>query len=397
MHIVIFTHPDFTGAGSIAKYTAMIARGMKKRGHEVQVISASPLLYKFAVSEVFKKWMGYVDQFGIFPILFRMNLHRFRKDCLFVFADQALGPWVSLVKEKPHVIHCHDFLAQRAALGEFPGYGVSWTGRIYQKWIRRGYRQGRNFISISQKTQKDLHRFLINPPPFSKVMYNGLNQDFHPRDKKTALKKLQDVFKLNLRKGYILHVGGNQFYKNRKGVIEIYDAWRKSSKQKIPLLMIGPPPTVELRKIKEDSVFEKNINFISDVPDDLLRISYQGANIFLFPSLEEGFGWPIAEAMASGCLVLTTNKAPMTEVGGEACLYLPCRENSCSEEQWARECAKVLDEAINLSVNARRERIQTGLKRATMFDPEMTLDKIEECYHTIVKGALAETVFQASV
>ena len=50
------------------------------------------------------------------------------------------------------------------------------------------------------------------------------------------------------------------------------------------------------------------------MPDDLVKMAYVGASLFLFPSLAEGFGWPIAEAMASGCPVITTNKRPMTEV-----------------------------------------------------------------------------------
>ncbi|WP_198660029.1 glycosyltransferase [Acidithiobacillus ferrivorans] len=57
------------------------------------------------------------------------------------------------------------------------------------------------------------------------------------------------------------------------------------------------------------------------VDNENLRALYSGAALLLFPSLQEGFGWPIVEAQACGCLVATTNRAPMTAVGGQGDIY----------------------------------------------------------------------------
>ena len=61
---------------------------------------------------------------------------------------------------------------------------------------------------------------------------------------------------------YILHVGGNQFYKNRMGVIEIYDQWRKISEKKIPLLLIGEAPELSLKSRYQESPYPKQYTFL---------------------------------------------------------------------------------------------------------------------------------------
>jgi glycosyltransferase involved in cell wall biosynthesis len=387
MNIVIFTHPDFTGAHSISKYSKMIAEGMQQRGHFVEVRTAIPYLYRLPFPKGLKKWLGYIDQFFIFPLVFKKQLKKYPKNTLFIFADQALGPWVPLVSDRPHVIHCHDFLAQRSALGEIPQNKVGITGKVYQSLIRRGYRNGKYFISISQKTQTDLHRFLGGTPPLSKVIYNGLNQDFKPSNVEVARKKLEVELSLNLKDGYILHVGGNQFYKNRKGVLQIYNAWRESNKRKLHLIMIGPYPTNNLKRLQDNSKFSEEIHFYTNISDELLKVVYQGARVFLFPSLEEGFGWPIAEAMASGCPVITTDKAPMNEVGGRNCIYIPrYPESKASEEKWARDSAGTLDHTLKLSEEARQELIETGIENAMRFNPKDALEGIEIIYKEVLEG-----------
>src|SRR5690606_10771219 len=181
---------------------------------------------------VLKKWMGYVDQYIIFPNQIRKRLDSCAPDTLFVFTDHALGPWVPLVADRPHVIHCHDFLAQRSALGEVQENPTSWTGRRYQEFIRWGYSKGRNFISVSKKTKVDLHRFLPFIPSISEMVYNGLNQSFLPLDSDRARSYFGKKIGIDLKEGFFLHVGGNDWYKNRIGVMEIYNFWRSRSGRK---------------------------------------------------------------------------------------------------------------------------------------------------------------------
>lgn len=384
MRIIIFTHPGFIGSQSMPRYAAMLSEGMRKRGHKVEVWSPERFFHKIPFPSRGRKWLGYLDQFIVFPIKVKRRIKECSSDTLFVFADQALGPWVPLVHARPHVVHCHDFLAQRSALGELKENKVGFTGRIYQKMIRNGYRKAENFISISKKTQQDLHRFLGSPARFSEVVYNGLNQDFRPQNVLKVRRKLGEEFNLNLIHGYLLHVGGNQFYKNRKGVIEIYNTWRERSKSDLPLLMIGPSPSAELQKSRNRSPFSSDIHLLSAVSDETLKQAYQGATVLLFPSLEEGFGWPIAEALASGCPVITTNSAPMNEVGANSCYYIP-RLNG-NKAKWAEECGKVLEKVVGLSGEEREKLVNAGIENARRFEPEKALSDMDAIYKKILKS-----------
>jgi glycosyltransferase involved in cell wall biosynthesis len=370
------------------RFAKMLVDGMRQRGHKVDVLTTQPLFYRLPFPKSLKKWMGYLDQYVVFPFIFRNYVKSCTKDTLFVFTDHALGPWVPLIANRPHVIHCHDFLAQLSAKGEIKENKTNWTGRKYQAYIRQGYSQGKNFISVSEKTKNDLQGFLPSPPSISEVIYNGLNQTFAHQTTMQVRTELSKKVGLALSKGYILHVGGNQWYKNRLGVIEVYDAWRSTGKEILPLLMIGKKPNSTIAEGYNQSPFKADIHFISGLDDEFVRMAYSGATVLLFPSLAEGFGWPIAEAMASGCPVITTNEAPMTEVAGEAGYLIPRRPNKKSEYYvWATEAAKILQDVITLTPAKRKTVVDAGLINAQRFDPEKTLDKIEKIYKQVLLEA----------
>jgi glycosyltransferase involved in cell wall biosynthesis len=386
MNIVILTHPHFLGSQSMPRYARMLADGMIRRKHEVQVWSPPALLCQLPFPAGLKKWAGYIDQYVMFSLKLRNQLKYCSSDTLFVLADQALGPWMPIIVDRPHVVHCHDFLAQRSAKGEFPENRVKITGRIYQALIRRGYRRAKHFIAISKNTQQDLFYFLKSKPLISRVVYNGLNQSFSPGDKRKNRIELEEEIDLDLSEGFILHVGGNQFYKNRKGVIKIYEAWRELSKRKIPLLMIGAVPTGELKDLSNKSPFSGDIHFLCNISDDVLMLAYKAASLLLYPSLEEGFGWPIAEAMASGCLVVTTNKAPMNEVGGDSCFYIRRHyESKESLEDWAIDGAREVEKVLHLPESDRHHWLALGFNNAKRFNTEDALDQIEQVYQRILE------------
>ncbi|WP_290478166.1 MULTISPECIES: glycosyltransferase [unclassified Leeuwenhoekiella] len=368
------------------RYASWLKNGMELRGHQVKTWTAPPKLINASNNTLIKKWLAYVDQYIIFPQTLKKRLKdKASENVLFVFTDHALGPWVPYVKKYPHIIHCHDFLAQRSALGEIPENATGFTGRLYQKFIRTGYRKGKNFICISQKTESDLLHFLEpNFPEFCEVIYNGLNQDFFPLDKVICRRYLSDVFQKDFTNGYILHVGGNQWYKNRLGVLKLYVAWRNSRPNIVyPLIMIGKEPTRAMKIFSEKSGYDSDIHFFSQVDDESLKKAYVGAVIFLFPSLAEGFGWPIAEAMASGTIVITTDEKPMTEVGGTAAFYIP-RETVDNDGEFINQGVKMIQALLNKSAEDLKLFSEKGLEQAKKFDSDLALDKIEAAYKSII-------------
>ncbi|OUJ76068.1 glycosyltransferase [Hymenobacter crusticola] len=392
MNIVFFAHPDFLEHQSMPRFTRMLADGMQERGHAVQVWAPQPICSRLPVPGSLKKWLGYVDQYVLFPFKVRQRLKQTPADTLYVFTDHALGPWVPLVADKAHVVHCHDFLAQRSALGEIPDNATSWSGRVYQRYIHRGYAQGKHFISVSYRTREDLQTF-VPAPLTSKVVYNGLNQKFKPKEPVEARMQLGARLQLDLAGGYLLHVGGNAWYKNRLGVVELYDAWRATTTSRLPLLLIGETPSQALQEKRLASAFRDDIHFFSGVEDTYVQLAYAGATVFLFPSLAEGFGWPIAEAMASGCPVITTDEVPMTEVAGGAGFLIPRRPHEAAKvEAWAQQGARTLEQVVGLTAEERKDAVAAGIRSAQRFDPVVTINTIEATYKTIVEGPKNGTI-----
>jgi glycosyltransferase involved in cell wall biosynthesis len=152
--------------------------------------------------------------------------------------------------------------------------------------------------------------------------------------------------------------------------------------------MIGEQPVDSLVKLQQSHPYSADIHWLSHVDDTDVRLAYSGATVLLFPSLGEGFGWPIAEALASGAPVMTTDQAPMSEVAGDAGFFIPRRPaNDETAETWATFAAGKLDAIVNFSKDERKKVVEKGLAQASQFDTKIALDKIEKIYKTIVSGA----------
>lgn len=385
MKAVLFTHPEFLRSTSMPLVAGQIRQGLEASGFEVTVLSPKRYFYQVPCPPRLKKWLGYLDQFVIFPIMSHLATKGLPDDTIYIFSDQALGPWIPAFSKRPHAIHCMDFLALRSAAGEFPQNPISWTGRIYQRWIRSGFSSARNFICISHKTGQDLERFLAHPEQATiHVVHLGLNYPYAPMPADTAIALLTPFLGTDTSQGFLLHVGGNQWYKNRVGVVAIYAEYVRRISHPLPLLLMGAEPTSELREAARQVPSAGKVEFVVSPPVEAIHAAYSVASALLFPSIAEGFGWPILEAMACGCSVLTTNDAPMTEVGGEAATYLPVLEPNRSAA-WATESADILMSVL-ARTSAQREQVRIkGLAHAACFNGDSVTRRYVEIYRSILQ------------
>jgi glycosyltransferase involved in cell wall biosynthesis len=291
--------------------------------------------------------------------------------------DHSNAMYVPAIAAHPHLITCHDMLAIRSARGEFPQHSTGWTGRMLQRWILAGLRRARRLTCISGATRTDVLRLTRHPPAIVSVTYMGQNFAYAPVPEiafAALARRRGDFFEAEVfaRYGvptepYLLHVGGAQWYKNREGLLAIYAALRAKLGEKTPgLVLVGPPlatsPTgVETR---------------GGVGNEILAALYSGAELLLFPSFEEGFGWPIVEAQACGCRVVTTDKAPMTEVGGEAAFYL-------ADAGDAEVCAERIAGLLAQDDAARAASVEAGVANAAKFSTERMVGEYIALYREI--------------
>lgn len=384
MNLVFFLHPTFENHKSMPRYASLLITGFKEKGYSVEAWTSPAFFVKIPAPHAMKKWLGYIDMYLLFPILVKIRMLFQKKETLYIITDHALGPWVPLVKNKKHIVHCHDFLAQFSALDIIKYVNTSVTGKLYQRYIRWGFRKSRNFISVSCKTKADLHSLLVKQPEISEVVYNALNNVFEPLEKSSVIEPLEKSFGVSLKNGFILNVGGNQWYKNRTGVVDIYTQWRNKYKREIPLILVGESPSEELYQAKSKSAYSESIYFLTNVSDSDVKLFYASADMLLFPSIAEGFGWPIAEAMASGTIVVTTNDAPMTEVAGGAAILIekqPAEKEAYDE--WIQDSADKIQQFYLLSPEEKKQMINNGLENTKRFSRQIMLDKLEELYSTI--------------
>jgi len=196
----------------------------------------------------------------------------------------------------------------------------------------KGLNQAQKVACVSEQTKSDVLRLTFLDESAVSVICVGLNYPYTPMTAREAKQRLEALgISLNCR--FILHVGANHWYKNRMGVLSIFERLLKLKQSELYLVMVGKPMTDEMRYfIKTHKLANKLIELVK-VDNENLRSLYSSATALLFPSLQEGFGWPIIEAQACGCPVFTSNRPPMNDVGGEAAIYIePDNPQSAAEK-----------------------------------------------------------------
>jgi len=390
MNIVLFSHPAFMSSQSMPRFTRMLEQAYVARGKQVQVWSPQPKVYALVPRGRLSKWAGYIDQYILFPLWVRKQVKTQPNNTLYVFCDQALGPWVPLVKNKPHVVHVHDLLALRSALGDIPENPTSWSGKLYQRFIRHGFKQAKHFISISKKTRDDLQHFGQVSPATSDVVYNGLNYPYEPMLPSEAVRILSLAGLPAPVNGMLLHLGGSQWYKNLTGVIMLYIAYAKSEANPLPLWCVSPPPNSKIQKLLNEVPSQGQVLFFQGIDNQALQAAYSISRVFIFPSLAEGFGWPIIEAQASGCPVITSNAAPMNEIGGPAATYIPLLKFTDDAESWALNSVVTLKSILALPETQRSYLVEQGLSHAAKFNADDAIEGYLKTYQHVQSYSLTE-------
>lgn len=264
------------------------------------------------------KWLGYADKFLVFPSQLRRAV---READIVHICDHSNAIYTKYLTGKPHLVTCHDMLAIRSAFGDIPEHHTRVLGRIYQRMILKGLTRAQHIACDSVASCQDLQRMGRIPSSRVDVINIGLLSEIEPMPASQSAITLK-ALNIDENEPYLLHVGGNQFYKNRIGLLQIYKALVcRDDFPSMRLVMAGHEFTVEMREYIDKHRLKNRIVELVGLDDEQIRALYSGAKALIYPSLYEGFGLPIIEAQACGCPVFTSIRAPMTEVGGDAAIY----------------------------------------------------------------------------
>ena len=305
---------------SMKRFAALMERGLTRAGHNVRVVQ--PKVYAgrlHASARGFGKWLGYLDKFVVFPPFLRSAVKW--ADVVHI-CDHSNSFYRKYIGSVPHLVTCHDLLAIRSAQGEIPQKQTAWTGRQLQRLILKGLTEAQHIVCVSNATRKDLLRVVDIAENRVSLAYNSLNYPYSRMETDEAASRLQQLG-IDPNQRFLLHVGGNQWYKNRLGVLRIFSILTKLAVGgSLKLLMVGKPWTLEMRRFVLEQGLSNATLELTGVAEEDLRALYSMASMMIFPSFQEGFGWPIIEAQACGCPVVTSNRSPMNDVGGNAAIYI---------------------------------------------------------------------------
>lgn len=244
-----------------------------------------------------------------------------------------------------------------------------------QRMMRRSLNRANGVIAVSENTKSDLMEYFTVDSEAIRVIYNGVDETFRT---KLSEEDLDRWFRqLDIRRPYLLFVGNPKPHKNLDRVIQAYARALEIGTFDGPLVCVGDRTAAQfkLRQRAEQLGIADRVRLLGHVAQEVLPALYQGASLFLYPTLYEGFGLPVVEAMASGTPVLTSNTSALKEIGS-GCAHLV---DPLDTERMAKAIARIMGDD-----EYRESLAEKGLDRSRDFRWPLTAERTLELYREVL-------------
>jgi glycosyltransferase involved in cell wall biosynthesis len=264
------------------------------------------------------------------------------------------------------VVTVHDLIFRR-----FPEFYNPVDVRIYSWKLKRACALADKIVAISQQTADDLTEFMKIPSDRIQVVYQGCLPGFKTRHSGESLAEIKN--KYHLPDSFILNVGTIEPRKNTRLIVEALT----HLKNDIPVVLVGRATAymAEMKMLITKHRLDGRVIFIHNARFEDLPKIYQLASVFVYPSLFEGFGIPIIEAIASGVPVITSRGSCFSEAGGPDSVYV----DPTNAEALAASMDQVLE---NQELRNRMVSRSTGY--ITRFEPEQVAADLMGLYIAVV-------------
>jgi glycosyltransferase involved in cell wall biosynthesis len=261
------------------------------------------------------------------------------------------------------VVTVHDL-----AFLKFPEFYTARSLKFHQRSARIAASEADLLIAVSNSTKEDIISLLSVDEKRVKVIYEGVEID-----KSLLDKKQQVLLGLGVQKPYILFVGTLEPRKNLVRLLQAFAALKRMTDLEHRLVIVGPKGWLyeEVFRELEDKDLKESVLLTDLVSDAELSVIMNQADLFVYPSLYEGFGLPPLEAMACGTPVLTSNLSSLPEVTGDAAILI----NPYDIDQMASAMINILEDEELKGRLAKK-----GMQRAAMFSWEKMARETLEAY-----------------
>jgi glycosyltransferase involved in cell wall biosynthesis len=283
------------------------------------------------------------------------------------WSNPLWSPW-------PTVVTVHDVI--QFVLPEYAWRKIS---RMYFGLVSRGARRADAIITVSECSKEDIVRILGVDSERIHVIGNAVDKSLYPVRDAWLLASVRERY--GIRPRFILYFGGFDLRKNVPRLIEAYGRLPQHVRREYQLVISGryqhlghplypdPRETVQRLGLQDEVIFTGQVREVDKAP------LFSAATIFAFPSLYEGFGMPVLEAMACGTPVLTSNRSALPEVAGDAGLLV----DPYDTDAICRGMAELLE-----SEDLRHELARRGLERARHFTWNQVAEQTVRVYRETV-------------
>jgi glycosyltransferase involved in cell wall biosynthesis len=355
---------------SMKLYADRLSQGLDNRCVVESVMPWGPLSTSGSQPGVTAQALDYIARYGIYP----PRLIRRRSD-IFHVVDHAYAHLLCCLPASRTVVTCHDLMLLKLAQGDLgSANSIPFVASRLLGISLRFLKRAAIVIADSQATADDLVTYLKIPQRQIRVVHLGIDPTFVPASSPHERQMARARWGMNGHQ-ILLHVGNNWFYKNLEGMIKALAVLRTESWESGPVLVkVGKGLTTEQRKLARELGVLDRIRELGVLDNEELQAVYRAADVLVFPSLWEGFGWPPLEAMASGTPVVCSDRGSLGEVVGDAALIV----NPDEPEAIAEGIARVLDEE-----QLRQSLVLKGLQRAKLFTWERAAEQTFQVYREV--------------
>jgi glycosyltransferase involved in cell wall biosynthesis len=282
----------------------------------------------------------------------------------------------------PYVMTVHDMLEHMSRARQQTGFWSAWHLQMTKRVLQGAAR----IFAVSNFTRNEIEKLFGIPHGRIEVVYNAIDERFLRGHASTADRELI-AQRYQVTYPFLLYAGRISPHKNVVRMIEAFSALKTELEKDqlypdLKLIIIGDDLSgnPDLRRTVVRSGVQNDVRFLGFIPIEVLRIFYDEAKIFVFPSLYEGFGLPPLEAMAHGTPVITSNVSSLPEVVGNAAVLV----NPENVFEIMRALHRVLaDQTL-------RERMKDrGYRQSTRFSWENSVRRVLDVYGEIAEAKSA--------
>ncbi len=374
MKIIIFRNYKEECQLSMKGYADCLSQNLKRKFPHWYILDYYPKFIDFKSAKnslLLRKSIDFFNRYFYYP-------HQIKKMSADVYHIIDQGNALFLKKLDPNrtIVTCHDIIPLLLEKNFFPGIKKPPLALKIFKISMKYIKEAKYIFADSENTANDLLKYCLIP---KEKIIKIINSTFYPFQKlpKEKVEIYKNKFKIDTNKLIILNVGNNNFYKNIPRLLTTLNKLPEKIDGKDWLFYhIGPSYNKKMLEIVDNSLILKKIHQLGTLDYNELEFFYNIADLLFFPSIYEGFGMPVLEAMKCGLAVLCSDIPPLKEIGNDAVVYA----DPYNIEEMKEKLIYILK-----NEEYRKYIAEKGFERAKSFNWNDTIESIASYYKRIAE------------